>query len=121
MPRTRVAIGWAFLTSAVSLHAQQYTIATYAGEAPVPPVSAISRAADADGNLYFVDGYGFGIYGSRARRSSVFKIDPGGSVTRLAGNSRTTFFGDGGPAMKASIDYPFCSPLIGRGMFAFPI
>jgi hypothetical protein len=70
VPRIPIAIGWAFLSSAVaSLYAQQYTIATYAGGAPAPPVSAISLTADAAVNVYFVDGYGFGIYSFPARTS----------------------------------------------------
>ena len=107
MFRTRAVIGWALLSAAVApLNAQQYTIATYAGGAPALPVSAISLAADAAGNVYFVDGYGFGIYGSPALSNSVFKIDRSGSVTRLAGISRTSFSGDGGPAISASLNAP---------------
>jgi hypothetical protein len=112
----RVAIRWVFLCAAVPpLFAQQYTIGTYAGGAPAPPVSAISLAADAAGNVYFVDGYGFGIYGSPARSSSVFKIDSNGSLTRFAGNSRTSFSGDGGPANNASLNGPRAVAVDGSG------
>jgi sugar lactone lactonase YvrE len=87
-----------------AVDAQQYTISTYAGGAPAPPMAAIALAVDAQKNVYFVDGYGFN--GLLARSNSVFKIDPSGSITRIAGNSRTGFSGDGGPAASASLYSP---------------
>jgi sugar lactone lactonase YvrE len=60
--------------------------------------------ADASGNLYFADGDGITL--SPGRSNSVFKIDPSGSITRVAGNSRTDFSGDGGPATSASLYLP---------------
>jgi sugar lactone lactonase YvrE len=61
-------------------------------------------AVDASGNVYFVDGYGY--QRAAARSHSVFKIDPSGLITRIAGNSRTGFSGDGGPALSASLYSP---------------
>jgi sugar lactone lactonase YvrE len=54
--------------------------------------------------VYFVDGLGYA--GTPARTNSVFRIDPGGSVTRIAGNSRTGFSGDGGSGTGAALNYP---------------
>lgn len=107
-PFDLVAITAVLLLSAgvTPLDGQPYTIATYAGGAPAPPVSASSLAASAEGNLYFVAGDGLGAYGSPAGSSSVFKIDPSGAVALLAGNSRTSFAGDGGPAGSASLNLP---------------
>ena len=61
-------------------------------------------AADASGNVYFVDGYGY--ERAAGRSNSVFKIDPSGSITRIAGDSRTGFSGDGGLAASASLNSP---------------
>jgi hypothetical protein len=106
MFRRRSVINWALLSTATltAVHGQQYVISTYAGGAPAPPTAAIALAADAAGNVYFVDGYGF--QATPARSNSVFKIDPSGSITRFAGNSRTGFSGDGGPATSASLYSP---------------
>jgi sugar lactone lactonase YvrE len=106
MYQTRVVIRWAVLSVAAltSANAQQYVISTYAGGAPASPLAAIAMAADAQGNVYFADGYGY-TRGS-APSNSVFKIDPSGSITRIAGNSRTGFSGDGGPAISASLYSP---------------
>ena len=60
MFRTRIAINWAVLIgAATTIDAQQYVISTYAGGAPASPLAAISLAADAQGNVYFADGYGY--------------------------------------------------------------
>lgn len=91
----------ATLMAADNLH---FVISTYAGGAPALPSGAISLAADARGNVYFVDGLGYA--GVPARSNSVFRIDPGGSITRIAGNSRTGFSGDGGPGAGAALNYP---------------
>jgi hypothetical protein len=93
-----------FTAGLVAVDAQQYSISTYAGGAPPSPSAVLSMAADASGNLYFVDGYGY--TGGPARSNSVFKIDPSGSITRFAGNSRTGFSGDGGQATSASLSSP---------------
>ena len=106
MHRTRAVISWAWLstTTLTAVQAQQYVISTYAGGAPASPLAAIALAADAQGNLYFADGFGY--TRGPAPSNSVFKIDPNGSITRLAGDSRTGFSGDGGPATSASLYSP---------------
>jgi trimeric autotransporter adhesin len=105
----RICVGLALLLTAgvTAVDTQQYVISTYAGGAPALPTAALSMAADANGNLYFVDGYGYGGYFRTAALSnSVFKIDPNGVVTRIAGNSRTGFSGDGEAATSASLYSP---------------
>src|SRR4051812_11348676 len=75
----RVLLLW--LTAGLTaINAQQYTISTYAGGAPPSATAAMSMAADASGNLYFVDGYGY--TSNPLRSASVFKIDPSGAITR---------------------------------------
>jgi hypothetical protein len=80
-----------------SAEAQPYTIFTYAGGTPLPPSVAVTLAADRSGNIYFADPIG---------SNSVFKADAAGAITRVAGNSRTAFSGDGGPAIDASLNSP---------------
>jgi uncharacterized protein (TIGR03437 family) len=85
------------ILSVASIQAQQYVISTYAGGAPPrSPVSGLnivitplSMAADTQGNVYFVSA------------NCVFKLDRSGIVTRVAGNSRVGYFGDGGSALNA--------------------
>ena len=80
--------------------AQKYGISTYAGGGPPPtPVQGVdisigdplAIAADAAGNAYF------------ASLNCVFKVDQNGLVTRIAGNSRAGYSGDGGPATSAQL------------------
>jgi hypothetical protein len=83
--------------------AQQYLIATYAGGAPPLPNPApalqasigspISVATDAAGNVFFAS----------PDLNSVFKLDRNGVLTRVAGNSRSGYSGDGGPATDAEL------------------
>src|SRR5215831_15010787 len=93
---------WLLLTGSAAL-AQQYVISTYAGGAPPPtPVAALnssigspqSVATDRQGNVYFTS------------LNCVFKLDPSGTLTRIAGSSRGGFSGDGGPAVKAQLLLP---------------
>jgi uncharacterized protein (TIGR03437 family) len=83
--------------------AQQYTLTTAAGGAPPPtPVAATSTSigqtsrvtVDSKGNVYFSSG------------NAVFKIDSGGNLTVIAGNSRPGYSGDGGPALQAQLNGP---------------
>ena len=83
--------------------AQQYTLSTVAGGAPpATPVKATSISigqpnrvtVDSNGNTYFSSG------------NAVFKIDTGGTLTVVAGNSRAGFSGDGGPALQAQLNDP---------------
>ena len=90
-----------FLATAAT--AQQYVISTYVGGSPLPsPVPALnapigwatSVVADTSGNVYFAS----------PDFNSVFKLDPGGTLTRIAGNSRAEYSGDGGPATSAALN-----------------
>jgi uncharacterized protein (TIGR03437 family) len=83
------------------LHAQPYLITTVAGGAPPTTVTATDASvspggvsADNAGNVFF------------SSRNAVFKIDPKGVLHRIAGNSRSGFSGDGGPALDAQLSYP---------------
>src|SRR5690242_5848324 len=91
-------LGTAYLLAA---EAPQYVISTYAGGTPALPTAAIALARDSGGNVYFVDG--IGIDRVPALSNSVFKIDSAGAITRVAGNSRTGFSGDGGPATSSAL------------------
>src|SRR5664279_3641286 len=88
--------------SSVAL-AQQYSITTVAGGAPPPtPVAAVSTsigqpsrvAIDTKGNVYL------------SSTNAVFKVDSGGNLSIVAGNSRPGFSGDGGPALQAQLNSP---------------
>ena len=82
---------------------QQYVISTIAGGGPpATPIAALdvsfnsplSVAVDAAGNVYL------------SSLNCVFRIDPKGVLTRVAGNSRAGFSGDGGPARNAQLNNP---------------
>lgn len=82
---------------------QSYNLATIAGGAPpATPASAVGVgiglpqrwAADPSGNLYFSAG------------NSVFKLDTGGNLALIAGNSRPGFTGDHGLAINAELNKP---------------
>ncbi len=83
--------------------AQQYTVSTVAGGAPPStPVAAKNISiglpqrvvVDGSGNLYFTS------------LNCVFRLDTSGVLTRVAGNSRAGFSGDGGPATQAQLNLP---------------
>ncbi len=83
--------------------AQQYLIATVAGGAPVrTPTQAAaapigppsSLASDRAGNIYFVSS------------NAVYKVDQSGQLSRVAGNSRLGYLGDGGAAVNAQLSDP---------------
>ena len=85
-----------------------YTCTAFLGETfPKQPVPATSvsignptgLAADAFGNLYI------------AGPSIVFRMDPAGMLTRIAGNGHNGFSGDGGPATEALLGFPRSSPV----------
>src|SRR5215469_2250524 len=100
MIRVSAVIG--LLTASV-LHAQQYVISTVAGAGPLlraptsaldVPISSAGIATDAKGNVYFASSH------------FVFKLDPGGLLTRIAGNypdHPISYSGDGGPATEAAL------------------
>src|SRR6266566_3976315 len=92
------------LASGTAAWAQQYVISTIAGGAPPPtPVAGVNAdigptnavATDATGNVYF-----------SISDNCVFRLDRNGVVTRVAGNSRVGYSGDGGPAIEAQMDAP---------------
>jgi uncharacterized protein (TIGR03437 family) len=85
-----------------SLGAQNVIETAAGGNPPITPVSAVSAsigdpprvALDGSGNLYFG-----GLH-------SVFKVDTSGTLTRIAGNGRAGYLGDGGPATAAQLEFP---------------
>jgi uncharacterized protein (TIGR03437 family) len=90
----------AFLAAAAP---QQYVVSTVAGGAPPPLTTVAAQAlvgavagiiADSSGNLYF------------SAENCVFKIDAAGVMTRIAGNGRPGYSGDGGPALTAQLNSP---------------
>jgi uncharacterized protein (TIGR03437 family) len=98
MWHSRAAICLLMFASVAS--AQQYIISTVAGGAPPPaPVAATSAsflpansvATDTSGNAYFIASY------------CVFKLDASGVMTRVAGNGKPGYSGDGGPATSAQL------------------
>lgn len=99
MSRARTLL-FCFCASATRLSAQDYLITTFAGGAPTPADSdaalvSIGRPAalalDATDRPYFSSGY------------SIFRLEPGGQLSRIAGNGRFGSSGDGGPAVTAQI------------------
>jgi sugar lactone lactonase YvrE len=113
----RTPIVLMFLGTAILAHAQEYDISTFAGGAPPPtPVLGVdmplgtlqSVTADAMGNTYFILSH------------CVFKLDSNGLVTRIAGNGRAGYSGDGGPADSAqlqlqSVNYAAVFVYVGAG------
>ena len=92
-----------FVMSASVPWAQSYVISTIAGSgAPPTPVAAVRAsigdppriAADSAGNVYF------------GSLHSVFKIDSAGTLTRVVGNGRPGYSGDGGSAINAQLMFP---------------
>src|SRR5437764_129560 len=81
--------------------AQPYVISTLTGGV-LPPIPARgvdlpignpqSVAADGAGNVYF------------SSFNSIFRADPNGALTHVAGNSRPGYSGDGGPATDAQVN-----------------
>jgi hypothetical protein len=98
MIRVSAVIG---LLTASLAHAQQYMISTVAGGGPLlrtptpaldVPIYPAGIATDAKGNVYFANSH------------FVFRLDPAGLLTRIAGNypgHPITYSGDGGPAIEA--------------------
>ena len=97
-------VSFGFLLLSVAAAAQQYVISTVAGGgAPTPPLSPdadigweLSVATDGTGNAYFAS----------ASLHAVFKLDRDRRLTRVAGNSRPGYAGDGGPATSARLYVP---------------
>jgi sugar lactone lactonase YvrE len=82
----------------------QHTITTYAGGGP-EKVQAVSAALGSPLSVTGPDGSGsFFIAAQAAHR--VFKVDPSGQITVLAGTGVPGFSGDGGPAESAALSGP---------------
>jgi uncharacterized repeat protein (TIGR01451 family) len=102
--------GW-LVTSILAFHsflparAQSYSISTYAGGLAPPTTSA---AIDyAIGAVGFVTADNFGNIYFSSTSQCIFKLDPRGMLTRMAGTCEVGFSGDGGPAVNAQLNAPF--------------
>jgi len=73
------------LLSGGSVWAQQYVISTIAGGAPPPTPAAAAAASIGDPTRLATDAAGNVYFGSL---HSVFKVDAGGALTRVAGTAR---------------------------------
>ena len=75
-------------------------VAGFNGEIVSPRAAQLNRpqgvAADALGNWYVAD----------TANNRVRKVQPGGNLFTIAGNGNASYFGDGGPAIKASVNQP---------------
>ena len=75
-------------------------VAGFNGEIVSPRAAQLNRpqgvAADALGNWYLAD----------TANNRVRKVQPGGNLFTIAGNGNASYFGDGGPALKASVNQP---------------
>ncbi len=111
MKGCRTVFGFALLSIAFA-QAQQYVISTYAGGLAPPGANMIvsvgSVATDAAGNVYFSGSYNNSCL-------CVFKLDPSGAVTRVAGGPTPGFSGDGGPAIQAQLNDPVGLAVDGAG------
>lgn len=85
-----------------TLWAQSYVISTVAGGNPAPVAASATSVAvgllgrvavDPSGNVYFT------------ALNSVFRLS-GGVMTRVAGNGKPGYSGDGGPALSAQLNSP---------------
>src|ERR1017187_3890253 len=85
-----------------SVWAQQYVISTVAGGAPPPTPAMATGASVGDPTRLATDSAGNVYFGSL---HSVFKVDAGGTLTRIAGNGRAGNSGDGGPATAAQLSF----------------
>jgi trimeric autotransporter adhesin len=92
-----------FLLLSGSVWAQQYVISTIAGGAPPATPSAATGASIGDPTRLATDAAGNVYFGSL---HSVFKVDAGGTLTRVAGNTRAGNSGDGGAAAAAQLSFP---------------
>jgi len=100
MVRFRVISGCICFLACAS--AQNIISTVAGGNPPVTPVTAVSASVgdparvgtDAAGNFYF------------GSLHSVFRVNPGGMLQRIAGNGRAGYTGDGGPATSAQLFTP---------------
>jgi len=106
------ALSFGLLALTTSLLAQNYGSQFYSytnfpgGNWPAVPVPATSISignptgitTDVVGNVYI------------AGPSIIFKLDPAGMLTRIAGDGHNGYSGDGGPATDAQVGFPLAVP-----------
>ena len=103
-PAIQAVLSLLFLAAGSSFPAfsQQGIITTFAGGGPNSPVALSSDidprsvAVDASGNIFIAATW----------LNQVFKADPAGNFTLVAGTGTQGFGGDGGPAANASLSVP---------------
>lgn len=82
---------------------QQFVVSTIAGGAPPPTPSPAALASIGDPSRVATDSSGNVYFGSL---HSIFRVDPSGTLTLIAGNGRAGYSGDGGPATSAQLQFP---------------
>src|SRR5450432_3548803 len=108
--RARFLLGYLLFSGAV--WGQQYVISTIAGGVPPPTPVAASQASIGDPARVAVDAAG-NVYFSSLH--SVFKVDGGGTLTRIAGNGQPGYSGDGSAASNAQLSLPMGIAVDGAG------
>src|SRR5436309_4140069 len=102
----------ACIFSSGALWGQQYVISTIAGGVPPATPIAAAKASIGDPPRVAVDGAGNVYFASL---HSVFKVDAGGVLTRVAGHGQPGYSGDGGPATDAQLSFPIGLAVDGSG------
>src|ERR1700688_4862999 len=101
--RMRFLVGLVVCLSPGALWGQRYVISTVAGGSPAPVTAVATSVAlgqagrvalDPSGNVYLT------------ALNSVYRLDSGGNLIRVAGNGRPGFSGDNGPATNAQLNAP---------------
>ena len=87
----------------LAAYAQQPVISTFAGGAAPSTPAVATEASIGDPARIAVDGAGNLYFGGA---HSVFKVDPSGNLTRIAGIGQSGYAGDGGPATAAQLQFP---------------
>lgn len=105
----RVSLG---VFCAAAAWGQQYLISTVAGGAAPPTPAAANRTSIGDPPRVATDSSGNVYFGSL---HSIFRVDPSGTLTRVAGNGRSGYSGDGGPAGTAQFQSPDGIAIDGAG------
>ena len=101
MKKASVAI-IVFCVSVVPIRASEYVISTFAGGVPPPtPAPGINMPVQGEGTLGVATDAGNTYF---TGFHCIFKMDPNGIVTRIAGTSRPGYSGDGGPATSARLN-----------------
>lgn len=97
-----VVVSIAMLAGVHGLLAQQYVISTQAGGTPPPTPVAALTASIGTPSVVAVNGAGQTYFESL---NCIFRIETNGALTRVAGNGRPGFSGDGGSALTAQIGH----------------